>query len=211
MGKIQKAISVYEKVRKNKYTITVEDGTIITLNFGRENFHHLLGFQHLTDKPALSYQVKNTKAFYNGLRRGYIAESEIESSEKYADIADRVEYFHELLDILSAGDAKIIVEFDPAKIKTLIEAKFILYKRNGLPYEKDYRVYTLFIGYNPTDKEYYPTTYVVEPSNFYLDGQRFLGCRIETTPKCQKQKKRCKTTQAKKQTRNHSYPTAPHS
>ena len=49
MVDLTKTIQVYETLSKNKYQIIIEDGTVINLRFKKENYHHLAGFQHLTD------------------------------------------------------------------------------------------------------------------------------------------------------------------
>ena len=56
MEEIKNTIDVFERLRKYQYKITVENGMVIQLRFERERYHHLAGFQHLTDLPRSRVQ-----------------------------------------------------------------------------------------------------------------------------------------------------------
>lgn len=179
MDYIQHTISAFERLRKGKYRITIEDGTVIELRFKSENYHHLAGFQHLTDFPDLSDPRQGKKRFYLDVRDGKIAWERIRKSEKYPVIAQRISNFPEIEQIMSTGVQKIIVRFDNAILKTKIEAIYFLYRKKGTPYASDYMVCMLFLGQDRRTGEYFPTTFVAEPSNRYLSGQELLNCTIE--------------------------------
>ena len=57
MEEIQKTLGVFESLRKWQYNIKIENGMEIVLRFGREHYHHLAGFQHLTDLPDISKPI----------------------------------------------------------------------------------------------------------------------------------------------------------
>lgn len=180
MGNIEKSLEVYEKLRTHKYRITVENGISFVLEFKKKRYHHLAGFQHLKDKPHLSTLVKDKAAFYNALSRNEITEQEVVSSQKFSLIEDRFHFFDQLLNIMEAGEGRIIIDYDQTKAKgSEIKAKFMLYKRSGNPFKEEFCCFSLFIGYDHLTKEYYPATYIVEHSNKYTNDQTPLLCTIE--------------------------------
>lgn len=136
MGEIQKSIEIYESLRSYQYRIVIEDGTELLLKLDRQAYHHLAGLQHLTDIPYVSDPPLKDR-LYNDIRSGKITESQITASEKYAEIAERIHSFSMLKDILSEGRGKIIVEFDNSKADSKIQAKFHLFKRDGVPFQGD--------------------------------------------------------------------------
>ena len=180
MDEIQKSIGVFEELRKYRYKISIENGMEIELRFGREHYHHLVGFQHLTDMPDIADPVSRHK-FYNDLRYGRLSTARIKKSIRYGDIQERIIFFDKIEDILSPGAGKIIVEFDKNKTGSVIEAKFHLFRREGNPFEGDAIFFTLFIDAD-TKVTYHPVTYVVEHSNLYVRGQNMYDCSIEKQP-----------------------------
>ena len=180
MDEIQKSIGVYEKLRKFRYKISIENGMELELHFGREHYHHLAGFQHLTDMPDVADPVSRHK-FYNDLRYGRISADRIKKSIRYTDIQERMIFFDKIEDILSPGAGKIIVEFNRHKTGSVIEARFHLFRREGNPFDGEAVFFTLFIDAE-TKVVYYPVTYVVEHSNLYVRGQNMYDCSIEKLP-----------------------------
>lgn len=180
MGEIQKSIEVYESLRGFQYQITIENSMKLSLKLDREAYHHLAGLQHLTDMPDIS-NPKSRHKIYNDIKRGKISEAKIKASVKYSEIEERIQSFAVLEEILSSGEGKIIVEFDNSKTDSKIEAKFHLFKREGIPFKGDVTFYMLFLD---TDggHTYFPVTYIVEHSNMYVRDQVLLDCTIEKTP-----------------------------
>ena len=177
MNNIQKAINIYELLRKHKYRITTEDGTIIELLFSGKRFHHLLGLQHLDDLPHIANPRMKMSRFYSEIKNGKPSETEIKKSVKYDTISERVENFDQLLPLMSPGEKRIIVKFDASKVDTVIEATFFVYKRDG--FFSDATYFTLFIGQDTKTGEYYPATYIVEHSNKYIKDQDIQFCTID--------------------------------
>lgn len=169
MEKIRNTIDVFDRLRKNKYKITVENGMVIQLRFERERYHHLAGFQHLTDLPDIASPISKHK-FYNDLRLGKISAEKIKKSEMYSEIQDRITFFDKLEEIMTPGEGRIIVEFDKSKTDTVIKAKFHLFRREGNPFKGEAVFFTLFID-SENGSTYYPVTYVVEHSNIYVREQ----------------------------------------
>lgn len=184
MDQLTNTIQVYEILSKNRYQILIEDGTVINLRFKKENYHHLAGFQHLTDFRDISNPRQGKKRFFDDVKNQKIKMEKICRSAKYSIIQNRLQYFDRIGQIMVPGQQKIIVCFDDALLKTKIEAVYFLYKKEGVPYTDEYLVCMLFLGYDKSSETYFPTTYVVEDSNRYLSGQEFLMCDISIhTPK----------------------------
>lgn len=180
MGQIENTISVYERLSQKKYKITVENGIEFVLAFEKKYYHHLAGYHYLTDTAGIAEPPYGKARFYRQIKNGKIREEEITRSELFRHIAERIESFGYIEEILSASDCKIIVAFDKNKADSDIEAKFFLYKREGDPLNKEpVTYYSLFIGYDSKRDFYYPATYVVEHSKKYVNGQIMLDCKIE--------------------------------
>lgn len=184
MNEIEKSIEVFERLRKFAYQITIENGMEILLRFSREHYHHLAGFQHLTDLETICKPISKQK-FYGDLKKGKITQEWIEKSCQYHLIHQRVASFDMLEQILSSGSGKIIVEFDKNKTGSVIDAKFHLFHRTGDPFKGEAVFYTLFINCERSGI-YYPVTYVVEHSNLYVREQTMYDCTIECLPLNQK-------------------------
>ena len=54
MEEIRSTIDTFDRLRKYQYKITIENGMEIILRLERERYHHLAGFQHLTDLPDIA-------------------------------------------------------------------------------------------------------------------------------------------------------------
>ncbi len=180
MGRIDDTIAVYERLCKKKFKISVENGIVFYLVFERSRYHHLVGYQHLTDIVDISAPIYSKARFYRRLKNRKITEEDITKSAHFDYIAERIQFFAYIEEIVGASDCKIIVEFDSAKAQSDIEAKFFLYKRCGNPLNKEpVTYYALFIGYDDSNNTYYPATYIVEHSKKYVDNQIMLNCTIE--------------------------------
>ena len=189
MVDLTKTIQVYETLSKNKYQIIIEDGTVINLRFKKENYHHLAGFQHLTDFRDISNPRQGKKRFFDDVKEQRIKTEKVQRSAKYSIIENRLRYFDRIGQIMVPGQQKIIVCFDDSLLRTKIEAVYFLYKKEGQPYSDGYLVCMLFLGYDKSSGTYFPTTYVVEDSNRYLSGQEYLMCDIHIrTPKKRNEK-----------------------
>lgn len=181
MKEIEMAVSLYERLRKKQYQITIPAlDAVFCLKLVPAHFHHLLGFQHLTDLPDIAFCPRGADRFYRLLRNGAYSEEAFQKSVHFPFIEERVASFFRLERLLSASDAKIIINFDRRKASSDIEAKFILFERTGNPFAGEaVTYYNLFIGYNDDQGCYYPATFVVEHSRKYQSEQRYYDCMIE--------------------------------
>lgn len=182
MGKILESVELFDQLREYEYHITIENGISFSLRFKREHYHHLAGFQHLTDLPDIAYPQNGTHKFYRDLKSEKIKEQKIEASVKYFQIAERIESFSKLEEILEAGEGKIIVEFDSKIPNSLIEAKFLLFKREGNPFKGEATYFSLFLDNTEKGKPFFPVSFLVEHSGMYVRDQRTYFCEITRTP-----------------------------
>ena len=130
MDVLQETIAVYERLRKKRYRIIIDTGEEITFSFQPANYHHLAGFQHLTDFQSIS-SPQSKDLFYRLVKRQQVQTEYIQKSSCFHEIAERLNTFNCLEDILAKGDEKNIVEYDRSKLSSEIEAKYYLYKRVG--------------------------------------------------------------------------------
>ena len=180
MGQIENTIAVYERLKSKRYKITVDNGDEFIFGFGEENYHHLAGYHHLSDAANIATPEDGSKRFYRRMKHGKIKTELITESNHFASIEDRIDNFGVIEQIVAPGKARVIVDFDKAKAGSVIEAKYFLFKRVGDPLTGGpFTYYMLFLGYDRCHSEYYPATYVVEPSRRYVLGQSFLNCTIE--------------------------------
>lgn len=182
MGQINKTIEVFERLRKNTYSIAIENGTVINFRFMTNNYHHLAGFQHLNDFPHIS-DPRDKDRFYRDIRKARIAEAEISSSVHYWRIQDRIQNFGKLEDMLKPGESKVIIQFDGSIPYSKIKATYFLFERDGAAFTGNVTYYHLFFGYDTEKCMYYPATFIVEHSNVYVREQEFLNCVIEVLPR----------------------------
>ena len=182
MGKILQSVELFDQLRKYEYRIEIENGVEVSLRFKREHYHHLAGFQHLTDLSDVANPRTGTHKFYRDLKSGKIKEQKIEASVKYPQITERIEAFAKLNDILEAGEGKIIVEFDPTIPDSLIEAKFLLFRREGNPFKGDATYFSLFLDNVEPSQSYFPVSFLVEHSGMYVRDQKTYYCKITQNP-----------------------------
>lgn len=184
MKEIEASISVYERLRAKQYRITISElGKSFLLCFKPKHYHHLIGFQHLTDLPDIASCPKGTSHFYRLLKNKTYREDAIRESTHFSDIHERITSFSRVERLLTASKAKIIIDFDPTKADSQINARFLLFEREGKSFAGEaITYYNLFIGYNDRQDYYYPATYIVEHSRKYQSEQNYLECAIEEVP-----------------------------
>ena len=82
MEEIQNSILVFERLRQHIYQISIENGQVLLLRFSREHYHHLMGFQHLTDLESVSKPVSKQK-FYGDVSRGKLRPEKMQKSVSF--------------------------------------------------------------------------------------------------------------------------------
>lgn len=168
---LSQCIDIYETIILNRYTLELENGDIIKVQFSGKHFHHLIGLHKLKDIPQFQKipGKQSASVIYKMIKSGKVDNKVVNRSSFYDRIKSRIEYFDLLPDVLS--DCKVVVDFDKNKLafdSELQETKYILYKRlsNG-------RIIHLTLQQH-TNGMASPETFFVQVDNTYLDGQTLL-------------------------------------
>ena len=182
MNIVDSTIETFERLRENLYLVEVIDlGISFTLSFEPRHYHHLVGLHHLTDVSFISSPT-STERFYKQLKRGSVNLNHILESDLFPTVVERFENFYRLEEILAASDAKIIVGFNRHRAGSLIDAVFYLYQRDGNALlGEPLTYYHLFIGLDSETGQYFPSTFIVEHSKLYANGQDYYDCKISST------------------------------
>lgn len=175
MGYLEQSVEIYERLRRKTFRITIENEMVFLLRFLPEYYHHLAGFQHLSDFSDLFRPGNGASGFYQNVKKGRIPEEKLYRSVHFHEMEARLQYFAKIEEILCSGQTKIIVSYDPNKAFSKIQADFLLYRREG--YFATATYYGLFL--RSVGEKLLPITYVVEPSRRYVANQLMLDCEIE--------------------------------
>lgn len=165
MDKLSECIQAYERLLYKEYILTLENGMLINLRFETNQFSHLIGLHYLTDvRQVQKTPVNGAAAIYQNLKKGRICYADLQKSALFDHIANRIEYFPHVNELL---EQKIIIDFDRRKVKkTDFKAKYILYKPHELGY--------LHLCLAENAKIFYPESYIYEPSKYYISEQTLL-------------------------------------
>ena len=71
------------------------------IRFGKKDCFHLMGLQYLTDMPNLS---RDRGKIFDEIREQKIIQKQVESSNHYHKIAERIELFPHLEDLFDSND-----------------------------------------------------------------------------------------------------------
>lgn len=165
MNTLKDCLSIYLKLMKKDYYITLENGVKIKVYFEKKNFYHLLGLHKLTDIAIL--RNSPTMVFKN-ICNGKITHKKIIKSVHFDKIENRFKYFH-YLPIMLSKDSKVIVDFNYKLLhKTrLKETRYILFRYIG-----NEGVIHFTLG--KKKGEIYPETFFFDEGNQYIDNQDLL-------------------------------------
>lgn len=139
------------------------------------HFFHLLGLHYLTDIPHIS-KAKNKAGIVNLLLKDSKFFGQIQRSSKYPKIQERIDTFSKVSEMLLTNKCQVVVDFDKTQLPSCqLLSKILLYKTD------DHNTYHI-LGLAPKENSlYYPETYIVEHSKYYISGQKLLSCEIGHT------------------------------
>ncbi len=183
MKDIQECAKFYKTLMRKDYIFTLENGIVFKLFFKASNFYHLIGLHKLKDIRQLSGDSVAPDRIYKDILSGSISVKTIENSSYYTKIADRIEHFEKIADMLDKDKCKIIIDFDASVVQggtDLLKTKYILYRLVNLSYAN------LTIGED--EKGPYPETFFFEVSKKYISEQNLLD--VENIEVIEKGKKR---------------------
>lgn len=170
MDKLIESAELYKQLLGKDYFYTFTDGIHdlqIKTFFANKNFYHLLGLNKLTDVPVLALTVNNTATdVYSNIAKGFITYDQISRSAHFSKIADRIDHFSSINSMLFE---KAVINFDKSITPSKIKADVILYQEKGSLY--------LHLCLAPGHNHYYPETFLVEPTNYYLKNQKILDVK----------------------------------
>lgn len=154
------------------FVIEIEDGQRVPFHFTVANIFHLLGLHYITDMPNIS-GAKNKGSLVNLLRKDERLFQQIKKSSQYEEVRARMESFSKISEMLLTDKCKIIIKFDKSLVpETTIKSCYLLYKT------EDRNTYHILGLASKVNGIFYPETYFVEQSKYYVNGQELLNCQI---------------------------------
>lgn len=101
--------------------VTVELG----ICFDKKDCFHLMGLQYLTDMPNLS---RNREKIFDEIREKKITQKQVEASDHYNKIAERIDLFPYLEDLLDSNDT-IFKYNEKMNAFSMIQADYLMKNR----------------------------------------------------------------------------------
>ena len=175
MDILQQSVATYEYLMTKKYIIHLENNNIIELDFKKYYFPHLIGLHYLTDRDEVQLRdTNNASKIYQNIINGRVTYKSISGSEYIEKIYDRIALFPKCKELLESNILNLIIDFDKSKAPNCtLKAKYMVYDHHLNGYIH------LCLGYNEDKQTYYPVSFIFEPSNYYINEQNLLECRIE--------------------------------
>jgi len=129
MEDVVRCIERYAELAEYTYTFRLETNEEFTLLFAEEHLFHLLGLHKLRDLEGFSGQKRKTQVIRR-IKAGKLTQAQIEKSQFYSSIQNRVAHFPFIDDLLRLETCNLIIDFDKTKVKPYsgIEATYILYR-----------------------------------------------------------------------------------
>ena len=175
MTDIDKVAAAIQSLLGKDYTLEIENGAVVRFKFQMYNFYHLLGLHYLTDLPDVA-RNRHIDEVVKKVLNGKIPLSHLQKSLYFNKIESRISNLHLLREMLICDACQIVVNFDPGLLpKSSIKSEYLLFRREGMC------TYYLFGIAHDDSGRYYPETFFVEPSRYYISGQELLNCSISYT------------------------------
>ncbi len=169
--KLKKCAISYEKLLNKEYIITAKKKKVtleITLYFRKEHFFHLVGLNKLTDIQVLR---NNKTKIFEKILNGKITYEIIKKSVHFNDMAECLEYFPSLENILD--DYELMIKFNSNKTKSKIKAKYIIYFiRNDI-------VIHYFVDESIEENKYFGRTFFTRKDKAYLCDNPYVIIKKE--------------------------------
>ena len=164
----------YIRLQKCKAEYRLSNSMIVSFEYKKENFIHMLGLHKLRDIQVIKmYNDKSNqkvKANYvlSRIKKGKLTDSLIKASVFYSNIKERYENFsYENLTTLTYTDA--IINFNPTLIKSKLKSIYILYE------EKEDGTYNhLGISKDNKTQNFYIETFFHQVTDMYIKGQTIV-------------------------------------
>ena len=184
---LAKALNLYEGLLNKDFYITIAkngDKRILHLVCKRANCPHLLGLTKLMDLSKVKGERPGT--IYNKVKRGDITYEYLTKSSHFPEIEQRINDFLNVQQIIqNLRNRKIIIQFNPGRAGSTIEADYLIYSKEGLQY-----LYLFIVKeFNQTNL-FVPMSFFGSTNNGYLQNQTvYTVLDVKITPFERQQKR----------------------
>ena len=164
MDKLQECAKIFEKLIDKKYYIKIGrkgKSTTLEITFEPADFYHLIGLHKLKDIEAVN---GNRETIFQRILAGRISFSDLNKSEFFEKIENRIEFFIDLENILD--DNRLVFKYhDHLSSFSLIKAEYLLstsYKSNEI---------YIFIDRKGIEKQFFCRSFFPKEYRDYTIGQ----------------------------------------
>ena len=163
MRNIKDCVSAFLPLLNTEYKIVLgrkEVAVTLRITFDKKDCFHLMGLQYLVDRPELN---RDRGKVFDGIMSGSISTEQVESSDFYKRIEERVNFLPLLEQLLDSNDT-IFKYNKKANMYSMIEADYLM--KNKME-EKD--LY-LFLSH-ATDDKYFCRSFFPKGEKDYTKNQ----------------------------------------
>lgn len=163
MRDIKDCVNAFLPLLNTEYEIVLgRKGVAVTLRiaFNKKDCFHLMGLQYLIDRPEIN---RDRGKVFDEIVAGKITTKQVESSDFYKKIEERVNFLPLLEKLLDSNDT--IFKYNKrANMYSMIEAEYLM--KNNMEERNLY----LFLSYGKDDK-YFCRSFFPEEKNDYTKNQ----------------------------------------
>ena len=163
MRDIKDCVNAFLPLLNTEYEIVLgRKGAAVTLRiaFNKKDCFHLMGLQYLIDRPELN---RDRGKVFDEIVAGKITTKQVESSDFYKKIEERVNFLPLLEKLLDSNDT--VFKYNKrANMYSMIEADYLM--KNNMEERNLY----LFLSYGKDDK-YFCRSFFPEEKNDYTKNQ----------------------------------------
>lgn len=163
MRNIKDCVNAFLPLLNTEYEIVLgRKGVAITLRiaFNKKDCFHLMGLQYLIDRPELN---RDRRKVFDGIVAGSITTEQVESSDFYGKIEDRINFLPLLEQLLDSNDT-VFKYNQKANLYSVIDADYLM--KNKLEERNLY----LFLSQGK-DEKYFCRSFFPEEKKDYTKNQ----------------------------------------
>ena len=163
MRNINDCVSAFLPLLNTEYEIVLGRKNVavtIKLAFNKKDCFHLMGLQYLTDRPKLN---RDRGKVFDDIVAGIITTEQIESSDFYQKIAERINFLPLLEQLLDSNDT-VFKYNKKANIYSMIDADYLM--KNNMEGKNLY----LFLSHSK-DNTYFCRSFFPEAKKDYTKNQ----------------------------------------
>lgn len=163
MRNIKDCVNAFLPLLNTEYEIVLgRKGVAVTLGiaFDKKDCFHLMGLQYLIDRPELN---RDRRKVFDGIVAGSITTEQVESSDFYGKIEDRINFLPLLEQLLDSNDT-VFKYNQKANLYSVIDADYLM--KNKLEERNLY----LFLSQGK-DEKYFCRSFFPEEKKDYTKNQ----------------------------------------